>query len=172
MVIPNLKISFDLEAGWTYSDEEQTDLAGWVLEMFGWNLLDFDRWLANDSGWNGFPKNRQRMLSARQEITYIFRSRRLDTLRLPQLIRPVLIDALRVAMQCKNLPDELKESIRSSPLRATRNVVKKTDPVMESRLRAQWAQMVQSGEKYGGVKALAERYGVSITTVRKILLKS
>ena len=154
---------------WTYKDPEQAGIARVVYKLLRWDLSVFDAWLYGQAHWRSFPKVRQQLIGQRAQLTFIFRTHVDSDALLLQAVQDYFLETRRLAQRLDNMPENLRQSMADVELSKPRPQGGKLDGRSTKRIQRLYQQMVDSGQKYGAQTKLARQYGVSLTTLRKIL---
>jgi hypothetical protein len=154
---------------WTYKDPEQSAIARIVDLYLRWDLAALDAWLYGQTHWRGFPKVRQQLTGLREQLTFTFRTHRDNEDLLHKAVLDYFLETRRLALRLDNLPSALRSSMQDGLPNQTQPPRGKLDGRSTKRIQRLYQQMVESGQKYGAQTKLARQYGVSLTTLRKIL---
>jgi hypothetical protein len=158
-----------IDGVWTYKDPEQAGIARAVYKLLHWDLSVFDAWLYGKAHWRSFPKVRQQLIGQRAQLTFIFRTHVDSDAMLLQAVQDYVLETRRLVQRLDNMPENLRQSMAGVELSKPRAQGGKLDGRSTKRIQRLYQQMVDSGQKYGAQTKLARQYGVSLTTVRKIL---
>jgi hypothetical protein len=158
-----------IDGVWTYKDSEQAGIAHAVYKSLHWDLSAFDTWLFGQAHWRSFPKVRQQLIGLREQLTFSFRAHLDNDTALLQAVQDYFLETRRLAQRLDNLPAALRSAMRGLLPTQAQPKRGKLDSRSTKRIQRLYQQMVESGQKYGAQTKLARQYGVSLTTLRKIL---
>jgi hypothetical protein len=158
-----------IDGGWIYKDPEQSGVARGVDKILHWDLAAFDAWLFGQAHWRSFPKVRQQLIGLREQLTFSFRTHLDNDAALLQAVQDYFLETRRLAQRLDNLPTALRSAMLALLPTQAQPKRGKLDGRSTKRIQRLYQQMVESGQKYGAQTKLARQYGVSLTTLRKIL---
>jgi hypothetical protein len=84
-------------------------------------------------------------------------------------LRNAVIALQSSAHACKKTPGDLKGQLQVYIRHRQSHYQSKLTPSQIRRLKALWAETVHNGQRYGALTRLAQHFGVSTGTVKKIL---
>ena len=154
---------------WTYKDPDQTRIAGIVRDAIQWDLTAFDAWLYGHAHWRNYPKRRQQLMGLRHELTLACQSADCKGESSCPDISNHFCRIRRLVAQARNMPEPLRQAMLAVAIPTPVRDSSKLDAKTLMRIQREYLDRVQSGEKYGAQTQLAQRYGVSVVTLRKAL---
>jgi hypothetical protein len=158
-----------VEGIWTYRDPAQQLVARAVQEVLEWDLRVFDAWLFGRDHWRNFPRIRQRLISLREQLSHACHAHGHSSTRARQGIHDYFRETRRLALQSKNLPEALRAALVSVVRCKETRTSTRLDAKSRMRIRRMYQELVESGQKYGAQTRLARQYGVSRTTIQKVV---
>jgi len=142
-----------------------------LTRILGCDWGQFDAWLYGNTHWRNFPRVRQRLMGLREQLTRVVQA----DMQPPPLWEHRVKDQVRkmfqLAMPLDNVPDALRKSMAQATPSTVSRRRGKLEPASIARIQRLYRQMVHSGQKYGAQTKLAQQYGVSVTTIRKLLAR-
>ncbi|MBK6591310.1 MAG: hypothetical protein IPG23_00515 [Burkholderiales bacterium] len=154
---------------WTYKDPDQTRIAGIVRDAIQWDLTAFDAWLYGQAHWRNYPKRRQQLMGLRHELTLACQCADGKGESSVPDIPHYFCRIRRLVAQARNMPESLRQAMLAVAIPTPVKDSSKLDAKTLMRIQREYLDRVQSGEKYGAQTQLAQRYGVSVVTLRKAL---
>ena len=154
---------------WTYKDPDQTRIAGIVRDAIQWDLTAFDAWLYGHAHWRNYPKRRHQLMGLRHELTLACQSADCKGESSCPDISNHFCRIRRLVAQARNMPEPLRQAMLAVAIPTPVKDSSKLDAKTLMRIQREYLDRVQSGEKYGAQTQLAQRYGVSVVTLRKAL---
>jgi hypothetical protein len=157
---------------WVYADPGQHQICDALTRMLGCEWLHFDAWLYGNTHWRNFTRVRQRLMGMREQLAQIVQAAGQHPLHQETRVKDQVRKICRLATSLDNMPDVLRKSMTqlTPPMVFARRG--KLDHASVARIQNLYWQMVHSGQKYGAQTKLAQQYGVSVTTIRKLLAKA
>jgi hypothetical protein len=154
---------------WMYRDPQEYALVLHVQTVLAWDIQSFDAWLFGASHWGGYPRVRQRLIEARRQLSAAWltptssgKQRALD-------IKNYFRTTRKLSIRLHNLPNDVSDNMLAVAAYKTDAANIKMDVKQIARIQRLYAEMVQSGQKYGAQTKLAKQYGISLATLRKVL---
>ncbi len=154
---------------WTYKDPDQTRIAGIVRDAIQWDLTAFDAWLYGQAHWRNYPKRRQQLMGLRHELTLACQCADGKGESSVPDIPHYFCRIRRLIARAHNVPESLRQAMLAVVIRTPLREGAKLDAKTLMRIQREYLDRVKSGEKYGAQTQLAQRYGVSVVTLRKAL---
>lgn len=154
---------------WTYKDPAQNGIAQLARDVLDWDLAGFDAWLYSPAHWRGYPRVRQHLMALREQLPHAIGTHAGDPSEQRNDVLDFFRSTRRIALRLESLPPPLRQAITAVDRTRIRRVASDAQIKRLSRIRQEYADRVQSGQKYGAKSELARKYGLSLHTVRKSL---
>jgi len=155
---------------WTYGDSDQIQIAAIVLRVLDMDLAVYDAWLYGNQHWSGYSLTRQRLINAREKLTFCYRDFGGADGRTAEGVVEFFWELRRQFHNLKNIPAEIRVSSDTFANANRDKGGRQPNPDRDSQIKREYSRLVAGGKKYGAIKRLAEHHNLSTATIRRAAL--